>query len=120
LLRAGSHIVVSSGNASLSSDTALLTQQYAVCRYVQAIQAGTWVPVKFNGQMFTANLVRAGSPRRPLRLLGPPMPTHRECVRAQPPETKTSGPTARDWGANSWWQNTVMAMLSRSVCCPSR
>ena len=72
--------MVSSGNASLSSDTALLTQQYAVCRYVQAIQAGTWVPVKFNGQMFTANL---------------------------PPETKSSGPTARDWGANSWWQNTV-------------
>ena len=23
-----------------------------------------------------------------------------------PPETKTSGPSFRDWGANSWWQNT--------------
>jgi len=50
-----------------------------VCRYLQAIQAQTWVPVKFNGQMFTANL---------------------------PPETAKSGPTMRDWGANSWWQNT--------------
>ena len=48
-----SHIVVSSTNASESSDVALLTQQYAICRYVQAIQARTWVPVKvrFNGQM---------------------------------------------------------------------
>ena len=23
-----------------------------------------------------------------------------------PPETNTSGPSYRDWGANSWWQNT--------------
>jgi len=37
---------------------------------------------QFNGQMFTANL---------------------------PPETKTSGPTQRDWGANSWWQNTRLS-----------
>ena len=45
-----SHIVVSSSNSSSSegSAVALLTQQYAICRYVQAIQARTWVPVKFN------------------------------------------------------------------------
>ena len=45
-----SHIVVSSSNSSSSegSGVALLTQQYAICRYVQAIQARTWVPVKFN------------------------------------------------------------------------
>ena len=46
-----SHIAVSSTNASETSDVALLTQQYAICRYVQAIQARTWVPVKFNGQV---------------------------------------------------------------------
>ena len=34
---------------------------------------------RFNGQMFTANL---------------------------PPEGPGRGPTMRDWGANSWWQNT--------------
>ena len=72
--------MVSSGNASLSSDTALLTQQYAVCRYVQAIQAGTWVPVKFNGQMFTANL---------------------------PPETKSSGPTGKIFDRNSRRFSTI-------------
>jgi hypothetical protein len=45
-----SHIVVSASNSSSSegSALALLTQQYAICRYVQAIQARTWVPVKFN------------------------------------------------------------------------
>jgi hypothetical protein len=41
-----SHIEISSTNASVANDTALLTQQYAICRYVQAIQAGTWVPIK--------------------------------------------------------------------------
>lgn len=71
-----SHIVVTS---ETNEDEETLTKQYAVTRYVQAIQARTWVPVKFNGQAFTSNL---------------------------PPETLTSGPTyPRDWGANSWWQN---------------
>lgn len=46
-----SHIVISSKNASEAGDVALLTQQYAICRFVQAIQARTWVPVKFNGQV---------------------------------------------------------------------
>ena len=37
------------------------------------------VPIKFNGQLWTAQL---------------------------PPETNTSGPSFRDWGAANWWQNT--------------
>ena len=76
---ARSHIVVSSSTSTEAATAAILTQKYAVCRYVQAIQSRTWVPVKFNGQMFTANL---------------------------PPETASSGPSQRDWGADTWWQNT--------------
>lgn len=72
-----SHITVSSVIASAA--TQRLTEQYAVTRYLQAIQTRTWVPIKFNGQLFTTNL---------------------------PPETATGGPEKRDWGANSWWQNT--------------
>eukprot|EP01047_Picozoa_sp_COSAG01_P004786 COSAG01_NODE_159_length_23702_cov_119.507585_21_plen_203_part_00 len=56
-----SHIVVSASNSSSSegSALALLTQQYAICRYVQAIQARTWVPVKFNvsSAAFHANVL---------------------------------------------------------------
>ena len=59
-----------------------LTARYAQTRYLQAIQAGTWVPIKFNGQLWTAQL---------------------------PPETNTSGPSFRDWGAANWWQNTRLA-----------
>jgi hypothetical protein len=69
-----SYIVVH-GNTTMAADAAVLTQQYAVTRYLQAVQARTWVPLKFNGQAFGANL---------------------------PPETLHSGPTFRDWGANSW------------------
>ena len=47
-----------------------------------AVQAGTWVPIKFNGMLFTAQL---------------------------PPETPTSGPSFRQWGASNWWQNTRLA-----------
>lgn len=83
-----SHIVTSSANKSLGSDLDTLTLQYAVTRYVQAIQSGTWVPIKFNGQMMTANL---------------------------PPETAKSGPSFRDWGANSWWQNTRLPYWSMAV-----
>lgn len=68
--RGRSHIAVSSTNASEASGTALLTQQYALWRYLQAIQTGTWVPIKFNGQLWTANL---------------------------PPETRSSSPTFRQW-----------------------
>ena len=57
-------------------------------RYLQAIQARTWVPVKFNGQQFVANL---------------------------PPETASSGPSFRDWGANSWWQNTRLTYWNMAV-----
>jgi hypothetical protein len=56
-----SHIWVSS--AATKNDDArqqqqldALTQRYAQTRYVQAIQAGTWVPIKFNGMTFTAQL----------------------------------------------------------------
>ena len=59
-----------------------LTRRYAQTRYVQAIQAGTWVPIKFNGMAFTSQL---------------------------PPETTSSGPTYRDWGSCNWWQNTRLA-----------
>jgi hypothetical protein len=83
-----SKIEVSSSNASEAAGVARLTQQYAVWRYLTAIQAGTWVPVKFNGQLFTANL---------------------------PPETLSSGPTYRDWGSNSWWQNTRLPYWSMAA-----
>jgi len=46
------------------------------------VQAGTWVPIKFNGMAFTAQL---------------------------PPETNVSGPTFRQWGSCNWWQNTRLA-----------
>jgi hypothetical protein len=68
--------------ASSSEAVQRLTQTYAATRYVQAIQSRTWVPIKFNGELFTATL---------------------------PPETKNSGPSYRQWGANSWWQNTRLA-----------
>ena len=59
-----------------------LTARYAQARYVQAIQAGTWVPIKFNGMVFTSQL---------------------------PPETAGAGPDHRSWGACNWWQNTRLA-----------
>ena len=77
--------MVSSANASEANGTAQLTRQYAIWRYVQAIQTGTWVPLKFNGQLWATNL---------------------------PPETTSSGPTFRQWGANSWWQNTRLPYWS--------
>ena len=80
-----SHIHVWAGaNATNTTAAALrnLTARYAQTRYLQAIQAGTWVPIKFNGQLWTAQL---------------------------PPETNTSGPSFRDWGAANWWQNTRLA-----------
>lgn len=72
-----SHIWVS-GNASLET----LTERYAQTRYLQAIQAGTWVPIKFNGMLFTAQL---------------------------PPVSETGGPDFRKWGSSNWWQNTRLA-----------
>ena len=80
-----SHIHVWAGaNATNTTAAALrnVTARYAQTRYLQAIQAGTWVPIKFNGQLWTAQL---------------------------PPETNTSGPSYRDWGAANWWQNTRLA-----------
>ena len=76
-----SHIWVS-GPGALAAPTANLTERYAQARYVQAVQAGTWVPIKFNGMAFTAQL---------------------------PPETATSGPSYRQWGSCNWWQNTRLA-----------
>ena len=46
---------------------------------------GSWVPIKFNGMLFTAQL---------------------------PPETNVSGPSYRGWGADNWWQNTRLAYWS--------
>ena len=43
------------------------------------------MPIKFNGELFTATL---------------------------PPETPSSGPSYRQWGANSWWQNTRLPYWS--------
>eukprot|EP00948_MAST-09A_sp_MAST-9A-sp1_P003145 g3145.t1 len=78
-----SHIWVSSSrNATINRTLEILTARYAQTRYLQAIQAGTWVPIKFNGQLFTTQL---------------------------PPETSGSGPTYRDWGSSNWWQNTRLA-----------
>jgi hypothetical protein len=73
-----SHIHVSGGAVGVAS----LTERYAQARYVHAIQSGTWVPIKFNGMVFTGQL---------------------------PPETPESGPSFRDWGADNWWQNTRLA-----------
>ena len=59
-----SHIWVSGKSRGLGT----LTRRYAETRYLQAIQTRTWVPIKFNGELFTAQL---------------------------PPETQKSGPTYR-------------------------
>ena len=78
-----SHVWVSSpSNPSLNAQLHNLTTRYAQNRYLQLIQAGTSVPIKFNGMLFTAQL---------------------------PPETNVSGPSFRDWGASNWWQNTRLA-----------
>jgi len=76
-----SFITVGTQNQTRGPALAALNNKYALTRYVQAIQASgnTWVPIKFNGYMFTTQL---------------------------PPETTKSGPSFRDWGANNWWQNT--------------
>ena len=47
-----SHIWVSSKDKSTST----LTQRYAQTRYLQAIQAGTRWPIKFNGELFNAQV----------------------------------------------------------------
>ena len=75
---ARSHIWVSGNDTGLVA----LTERYAQARYVQAIQAGTWVPIKFNGMVFTSQL---------------------------PPEAESSGPSFRQWGSCNWWQNTRLA-----------
>jgi hypothetical protein len=84
-----SHVWVSAAadqrvGGSSQQATALqdLTARYAQTRYLQAIQAGTWVPIKFNGMLFTGQL---------------------------PPETTSSGPSYRGWGSSNWWQNTRLA-----------
>lgn len=81
-----SHIWLT-GEGQLADKLQTLTERYAQTRYLQAIQAGTWVPIKFNGMLFTAQL---------------------------PPEFGSSGqvhygPNYRDWGAANWWQNTRLA-----------
>jgi len=48
-----SHIRVSIPGGS---DGSTITQQSTLTRYLQIIQTGTWVPIKFNGEMFTAVL----------------------------------------------------------------
>eukprot|EP00945_MAST-04E_sp_MAST-4E-sp1_P001608 g1608.t1 len=77
-----SHIWVSSGNQSNAGQHDALTTRYAQNRYVQAIQAGTWVPIKFNGMTFMPQL---------------------------PPDTINTGPAFREWGSSNWWQNTRLA-----------
>ena len=77
-----SHIWVSSRNSSNMGHLDDLTQRYAQTRYIQAIQAGTWVPIKFNGMTFVSQL---------------------------PPDSPTSGPDFRQWGSSNWWQNTRLA-----------
>ena len=77
-----SHIWVSSGNQSNAGQHDALTTRYAQTRYVQAIQAGTWVPIKFNGMTFMPQL---------------------------PPDTINTGPAFREWGSSNWWQNTRLA-----------
>ena len=37
-------------------NSSTITERYAQTRYVNAIQSGTWVPIKFNGMVFTAHL----------------------------------------------------------------
>ena len=54
-----------------------LTERYEQTRYVQAIQAGTWVPVKFNGMTLVGQL---------------------------PPETNLA--LVQVVGSSNWWQNT--------------
>ena len=75
-----SHIWVSGTDAGLAN----LTDRYAQTRYVQAIQAGTWVPIKFNGMAFSG-------------------------TSQLPPEKASSGPDYRQWGSCNWWQNTRLA-----------
>ncbi len=77
-----SHIWVSSGTQSNAGQHDALTTRYAQNRYVQAIQAGTWVPIKFNGMTFMPQL---------------------------PPDTINTGPAFRKWGSSNWWQNTRLA-----------
>eukprot|EP00939_MAST-03C_sp_MAST-3C-sp1_P001726 g1726.t1 len=77
-----SHIWVQDVNSSNVDATNSLTERYAQNRYVQAIQSGTWVPIKFNGMAFATQL---------------------------PPETNVSGPSFRQWGSCNWWQNTRLS-----------
>ena len=83
--RSGASPPPSPPQSSLASALANLTRRYAQTRYVQAIQAGTWVPIKFNGGLFTSQL---------------------------PPETNRSGPSYRAFGAANWWQNMRLAYWS--------
>ena len=83
-----SHIIAltpEDADPAASAAAQAVTKTYAATRYVQAIQTRTWVPIKFNGELFTATL---------------------------PPETASSGPSYRQWGANSWWQNTRLPYWS--------
>jgi hypothetical protein len=83
-----SHIIATASEGADPAAVAaaqVVSQIYAATRYVQAIQTRTWVPIKFNGELFTATL---------------------------PPETSSSGPSYRQWGANSWWQNTRLPYWS--------
>ena len=83
-----SHIWVAGAEPQLGA----LTERYAQTRFVQAIQAGTWVPIKFNGMLFTAQL---------------------------PPETPTSGPSSRQWGSCNWWQNARRRKSPTSPVAPA-
>ena len=80
---ARSHIVVT----STTRDVTNLTARYAQTRYVQAVQAGTWVPIKFNGGLWSG-------------------------AAQLPPETPHSGPTYRLFGSSTWWQNARLAYWS--------
>jgi hypothetical protein len=54
----------------------VLTQKYAVTRYISAIQSrGTLWPLKFNGQAFTAYM-----------------------------DDGAAAPDYRNWGPSNWWQ----------------
>ena len=88
-----SYIVAASRKPMFGDPTPTINRKYALARYLQTIQVQGaskqgWVPIKFNGLCFTSHL---------------------------PPTTNVSGPSARDWGPNSWWQNTRLpygAMLA--------
>jgi hypothetical protein len=135
-----------STSTSTSDDGFVLSQQYALTRFVQAIQSrdqggNGWVPIKFNGMMFTAEvkssyscpsfvhtlIIRTRTQHTRTLIVHTRVHaltlslTHAPRFQVGPEATK-SGPTFRDWGANEWWQNTrlpywtMLPSVSQSQC----